>query len=398
MPLYRYEAVDRKGRKLKATVEAADYDAVKAELRTRGLTPLSIEAGERGRRGLGLGRVTQKDLLTFTQELGSLLEAGLPIDKALYTLSVHTEKEAFRSILREVYIDLQRGLALSQALEKHRVFPQIYVNMVKAGEAGGFLEVVMKRLAAFLETSTSFREEIVSALIYPILLTFVSGLAVAVLMIYVVPRFTVIFEDMGQALPAPTQLLMDISHAFVAYWWAGAIAIVAIGLLSRTYFRTTEGRLAWDAFKLRVPMVRELTMKFVIARFSRTFGTLLQSGVPILEAARISREVAGNTAVSERLKGIEEGVSRGKGLYAPISESGVFPPVVTQMIAVGEEAGRLEETFILIAGRYESESRALVKRVVSVIEPALILVMGGVVGFIVISMLVAVFSINEIPI
>jgi general secretion pathway protein F len=396
MPLYTYEASDGAGKKVRASVEAADENALKTELRKRGLIPLTISASER-RLPFRFERITKKDLLIFTQELGSLLESGLPIDRALYVLSEHSEKPPMRSVIKEVYIDIQRGQSLSQALSRHGIFPRLYVNMIKAGESGGILDAVIKRLSAFLETTASFREEIISALIYPILLTAIGGAAVAVLMLYVVPRFASIFEDMGQALPLPTMILMGISRTFASYWWAGALGLLVLIVLGRGYVKTTEGRALLDTMKLRVPIIRGLHMKFVIARFTRTLGTLLQSGVPILEAIRISREVVGNEVVSERLKAIEDGVRRGRGVYAPLSESSVFPPVVTQMIAVGEEAGRLEETFLLVAERFEGESRALIKRTVSLIEPALILLMGIVVGFIVVSMLLAVFSINEIP-
>jgi general secretion pathway protein F len=269
--------------------------------------------------------------------------------------------------------------------------------MVRAGETGGILEQVLRRLAGFLETSVAFRDEIASALIYPILLTSVGGAAVTVLMIYVVPKFAQIFTDMGQALPGPTKMLMDTSDALVSYWWliAGALALAVAAV--RTYVRTEEGRLFMDGLKTRLPVISALHMKVVIARFSRTLGTLLQSGVPILDAISISRAVVGNEVVSRRLKDLEDGVRKGRGLSAPLKASGVFPSIVAQMIAVGEEGGRLEETLMLVAERFEAESRRLIKSTVGLIEPALILLMGLVVGFIVISMLMAVFSINEIP-
>lgn len=397
MPLFSYEAADSSGKKVRASLEAADETTLKAELRAKGLTPLSISPFTQ-KKGFTFQRITKKDLLVFTQELGSLLESGLPIDRALYTLSEHSEKESFRAVIKEIYVDIQRGQSLSQAMSRHKVFPALYVNMIKAGEAGGILEVVIKRLSAFLETTSAFRDEIVSALIYPILLTLVGGLAVSVLMFYVIPKFAVIFEDMGQALPLPTLMLLTASSFFVSYWWAFLGAGAALTIMLRGYAKTAEGRVFIDSLKLRAPVVRTLHMKFVIARFSRTLGTLLQSGVNILNAIRISREVVGNDVVSDRLRAMEEGVKRGRGVFQPLGESGVFPPVVVQMIAVGEEAGRLEETFLIVAERFEAESRSLIKRTVSLVEPALILFMGAIVGLIVISMLLAVFSINEIPI
>jgi general secretion pathway protein F len=396
MPVYSYEAADRAGRRVRASLEAPDEAALKGELSKKGLTPLSIKAVEKRR--LSLKRVTKKDLLTFTQELGSLLESGLPIDRALYVLSEHAEKETLRAVIRQVYIDIQRGQSLSMALSKHKLFPRVYVNMVRAGEVGGILDQVLRRLAAFIETTVAFREEIISALIYPLLLTGVGGLAVAVLMLYVVPKFAQIFEDVGQALPLPTMVLMATSNWLLSYWWLMAALAVGGPLLIGSYARTAEGKLFIDGLKLRLPVVSGIHMKLVIARFARTLGTLLQSGVPILDAITVSKEVVGNDVIEARLGGLEDGVRKGRGVSSPLNELGVFPPIVSEMIAVGEEAGRMEETFLLVAERFESESRSAIRRTVGLIEPAMILMMGLIVGFIVISMLMAVFSIHEIPI
>ncbi|MDA8106090.1 MAG: type II secretion system F family protein [Nitrospiraceae bacterium] len=397
MPLYVYEAVDSSGRKIRESASYSDESTLKSSLREKGLMPLSIRMSESKEISF-FDRVTSKDLLTFTQELGNLLDSGLPIDRALYVLSEHSEKKALRAIIREVYVDIQKGNSLSYAMGKHKIFPRVYVNMIKAGETGGILETVIKRLVSFLETTISFKQEIISALIYPVLLTVVGGLAVAVLMLYVIPRFSKIFTDMGQALPLPTIVLIRVSEAFASYWWVVLTAVGAAVIMVRGYVKTAEGRAYIDGLKLKLPVLRKLSMKLIISRFSRTFGTLLQSGVPIIEAIRISREVVDNEMIAKRLAVVEEGVSKGRGMSQPLRESGVFPAIVTQMVTVGEEAGRLEETFLLIAERFEVETKDLIKRFVSLFEPALILVMGSVVGFIVISMLIGIFSINEIPI
>jgi general secretion pathway protein F len=396
MPFYTYEAVDSSGRKIRESASFSDETSLKETLRKKGLIPLSIRISAPKELSI-FERVTTKDLLTFTQELGNLLDSGLPIDRALYVLAEHSEKKSFRAILREVYIDIQKGNTLSYAMGRRKVFPKVYVNMIKAGEAGGILETVIKRLVVFLETTITFREEITSAMIYPILLTTVGGLAVAVLMLYVIPNFSKIFTDMGQALPLPTVLLINASNAFAAYWWAGLAVIVTAALLVRNYAKSAEGKAYIDNVKLRIPFVKKLSMRLIISRFSRTLGTLLQSGVPIIEAIRISRDVVDNETVSRKLIAIEEGIGKGRGISLPLRESGIFPAIVTQMVTVGEEAGRLEETFLLIAERFEAETKSLIKRFVSLFEPALILIMGLIVGFIVISMLIGIFSINEIP-
>lgn len=397
MPLYQYEAVDSSGKKIKESISSSDEEALKATLRGMGLIPLSIKASAAKETSF-FQKITSKDMLVFTQELGNLLDSGLPIDRALYVLSEHSEKKAFRSVIKEIYIDIQRGNTLSSAMGKHKVFPRLYINMIKAGEAGGILEVVIKRLVAFLETTITFREELVSALIYPILLVVVGGLAVAVLMLFVIPKFSQIFTDMGQALPLPTQMLIKASQLFSGYWWVLIGGLVLFVVLVRAYVRTEEGKAYMDAATLKVPVLKKLAMKFIISRFARTFGTLLQSGVPILEAIRVSKDVVDNDAISKKLVTLEEGVSKGRGISVPLKESGVFPPIFNQMVAVGEEAGRLEETFLLIAERFEVETKNLIKRFVSIFEPALILIMGVIVGMIVISMLLGIFSINEMPI
>jgi len=399
MPLYDYEAVEPSGRKIRASVDAQDETSLKEDLKRKGLIPISIKAvRQKEPLGLGFRTITRKDILRFTHELGSLLESGVPIDRALLILSEHSESAQMRRAVRAIYLDIQRGLSLSQALAAQGSFPRLYVNMIRAGEAGGILEPVIRRLSAFLEMTQSFRDEVISALIYPVLLTIVGGLAIAVLMIYVVPRFAQIFEDMGQALPAPTLLLLNISAFFASYWWVGLGGIILFFALIRAYSRTQEGRLLIDGLKLRLPVAKTIHMKFVVSRFARTLGTLMESGVPILEAIRISREVVGNEVISEKLSALEDGVRKGRGVAVSLRESEVFPPLVVQMIAVGEESGRLEETFLRVADRFEIETRTLIKRAVNLLEPAMIFFMGIVVGFIVISMLIAVFSINEIPI
>lgn len=395
MPLYSYEAVSRDGKKSSDVTEADSEVALKEKLFAEGLTPLTIAPVER-RESFTLTRVNNKDLLTFTDELANLLESGLPLDRALYVLSVHSEKPAMRELLGQVYVDIQRGQSLSQALARHKPFPRLYINMIRAGEVGGDLEVSAKRLSQFLATSVAFQEEVTSALIYPLLLTSVGGMAVMVLLLFVVPRLALIFKDMGQALPASTLLLLNVSSFLQHYWWALILAVAFSVVALRAYIATAEGQALADQLKIKIPLLRTLQIKIIIARFARTLGTLLQSGVPILEAIQVSRAVVGNSVVSRSLEALEDGVRSGRGISGPLKECGVFPPIVAQMIAVGEEAGRVEQTFLSVAERFEGESKGLITRAIRLFEPALILVMGLIVGFIVISLLMAVFSINDI--
>jgi general secretion pathway protein F len=395
--MYVYEAADRSGKKVSARIEASDPEQVKLQLREQGLMPLNIKVAS-ARRNLFAGRLTRKDLLVFTQELGNLLESGLPVDRAIFVLAEHSEKDAMRGVLQDVYKDLQRGQSLSQAMGRHRVFPKLYINMIHAGEIGGTMDEVIKRLAGFLDTTVQFQEEVATAMIYPALLTLVGGVSVIFIMTFVVPRFAQMFKDMGQGLPTPTLVLMSISSFFASYWWLLLGGLAAAIIVLRSYASTTEGRLFVDNLKLNIPLIRRVHMQLVIARFARTLGTLLKSGVPVLEAIRISRGVIGNEILSEKLAALEVGVEKGRGVAGPLKEARVFPSIVGQIIGVGEEAGRLEEAFLNVAARFESESTNMIKRTVNMIAPAIILFMALIVGFIVISMLLAVFSINEIPV
>jgi general secretion pathway protein F len=396
MPLYVYEAADQSGNKVKDTLEAAGEAGVKEYLKEQGLLPLSIRETGKGR-GIFILKVSRKDLLDFTQELGNLLESGMPIDKAVHALSVYSGSPSMRAVLHQVYADLQRGQSLSQALSRHREFSALYVNMIKAGEAGGALEASVTRLAEFLEASVAFREEVRSAIVYPVFLTIITSLAVAFLMIYVVPQFMGMLESAGQEPPMSMMALVRLSGFIAAYWWAILGASAAAILAGERYIRTPEGRRLLDTVKLRLPLLGGLHSKTLTARFARTLGTLIQSGVPILEAIKVSRDVIGNSVVSGRLDSLVEGVSKGRGVSVPLRESRAFPPIVVQVVSVGEEAGRLDNAFMKVADRFEAESRRTIKRLMSVLPTLLIVAMAIAVGFIVYSLLMTVLSVNDIP-
>ena len=391
-----YEAADKSGRKHKDTFEAAGIAGVKEYLMEQGFVPLSIREARRSR-AIFFSGISQRDLLDFTQELGDLLESGMPIDKAVYVLSTHSGKAAMRDVLGDVYKDLQRGQPLSGALARHSVFPPVYVNMIKAGEAGGILESVIARLGVFLEGSVSFREEIRSAIMYPAALTVIILGAVGFLMAYVVPQFMEMFASTGQAPPLSMQILLSISGIVASWWWAMLLALAGALVGAERYSRTPSGAIVFDNLKLKLPMTGSLHVRAYTSRFPRTMGTLLQSGVPILEAIRISREVIGNGVVAGKLDSLLEGVSKGRGVSTPLRESGVFPPIVVQMVTVGEEAGTLDNAFIKVADRFEADSRHRIKRIMTVLPIALVLVMALVVGFIALSLFTTIYSINDIP-
>lgn len=404
METYQYQAADRTGKIVTGTMEDTDERAIIDRLQEMGLFPMEVKRQEIGSElvkpvKIIIGKsIRLKDVMTFTQQLGALLEAGLPLDRSLAILSEVTERDRMKEVIKNVLSDIRGGNALSDSLARHpKVFPPLYTNMVKAGEAGGVLESVIARLADYLENSQRLKEEIRSALIYPSLLTFVGGGAVIFLLTFVVPRFTLIFREMGQNLPVPTRILLSLSNGIRDYWWLilGLVLIIFFGL--RSYRKTEAGRSWWDAWILRLPLFGPLLQKIAISRFARTLGTLLRSGVPILQALSIVKDSIGNEVIAKSTVTIREEVKRGKGIARPLRDSGVFPPLSVHMMVVGEETGNLDEMLIKVADRYDTETRIAVRRMISLLEPGMILFMGLVVGFIVVAILLAIFSVNEMP-
>ena len=400
---YLYKATTLSGQTVEGSMEGKDEKMVVQNLHQLGYIPIRIvstdETGEPSRLFSFLPwRVGIKNLLTFTQEFSTLLSAGLPIDRSLRLLGTLTENVRLREAVREVLKQIEGGSSLADSLTHHpRIFPRLYINMVRAGESGGFLETILSRLVKYLQTTKEIREYLVSVMIYPIILTFVSGLSVAILVTFVIPRFARIFSDMGQAIPLPTQIMLFISQSVRDYWWigAGVGALIYLGL--RTYNQKEERKWRWDRFKLRWIAIGSLIKKVEVARFSRTLGTLLQSGVPILPALNLVQEISQNLAIARSIAHIHDRLREGKGISKALEETGIFPPLAVHLIGVGEETGRLDEMLIKVADTYDEYVQNTVKRLVSMLEPMIILVMGAIVGFIVISMLLAIFSINEIP-
>ena len=401
MPVFIYRAADRRGQTVDGVMEAADARAVVERLHREAYFPIrDAPHGERTgwlRLG-GAGRVGQQDLLTFTQQLATLFEAGLPLDRALAILE-ELASARLKPLVSDLLHSVRGGSSLSDALAKHHPHPfsRLYINMVRAGEKGGVLEVSLRRLAEFLEARAQFRDAIVSALAYPLVITTVGAGAIVFLMTFVIPRFATIFADMGQTIPWPTQMLLWISAAVQSYWWVGVVVILAGVMLWRTWTGTPEGRLQWDHTMLTLPIAGRLTMKIETARFARTLGTMLKSGVPVLGAMTVVGDMMSNLAVGRAVERVADGVKRGGTLAAGMSEHGRFPPFAMHMVRVGEETGRLEDMLLKVADTFESEVRTDLKRVISLLEPAIILAMGVVVAFIVVAMLLAIFSINEIP-
>lgn len=405
MPVFAYRAADRAGRTVDGVMEAYDASAVVERLHREDYFPLRVEPAEgRGwlaRLGQGVGgtRVPAKDVLAFTQQLATLVEAGLPLERALVVLGDLAEGRRLGQIVRDVTQSVRAGSTLADALARHqpRPFPRLYVNTVRAGERGGVLEHALRRVADHLEAGRELREAVVSALIYPALLLAVGVAAVAFLLTFVLPRFAVIFSDLGQTLPLPTRVLLAASEGAVAYWWAAAIAVLAAALAWQVAWRSDAGRLLIDGWLLALPLVGELLRRLEVGRAVRTLGTLLSAGVPLLSALDVAQEGAGNRVVAGALGAVHAGVKRGEGLARPMADAGVFPALAVHMVRVGEETGRLDEMLGRLATAYEREIRVAVRRVVATLEPAIIVVLGVVVLGIVLGILLAILSVNELP-
>ena len=401
---YLYKATTLSGQTVEGAMDGKDEEAIIHSLHQLGYIPIRIVSPEEKGTGLRLPsflrqRVGVKNLLTFTQELSTLISAGLPLDRSLGILGTVTENGTLREAVKDVLRRVEGGNSLAEALANHsRIFPKLYINMVKAGESGGFLETILSRLAQYLQSSKEIRDHLISVMIYPLILTLVTGVSITVLVTFVIPRFARLFSDIKQAIPLPTQIVLTFSQLVKGYWWAGAGAVVLIYLGLKAYKKDEERRWRWDRYKLRWAVVGDLIKKVEVARFARTLGTLLQSGVSILPAFNLVKEISQNVAISRSIAHVHDRLREGKGISKSMDETGVFPPLAIHMINVGEETGTLDQMLIKVAEAYEEGVRTAVKRFVSLLEPLIILVMGGIILFIVVSILWAILSVNDLPI
>jgi general secretion pathway protein F len=378
-------------------IEAVDEKTAVEQLKNTGLIPLEIKAP--GSRGF-LSRIriwtARKELTAFTTELSTLLAAGLPLDRCLNILADITDR-GMREMVQALLTSIREGGSFSDALQKHpEIFPRIYVNMVRAGEAGGVLDVVLEKLNEFLESEEELRDHVFSAMIYPTILAVTGGISIIILLTFVLPRFSAIFNDLGNSLPLATQILLGASEMLRSYGWFFLILFIAAVPISKIYIASDQGRLHWDGLKLL--LMKDLIVKLETARFCRTLGTLLTSGVPLLQALNNAKDVIGNRIIASSIEAVAKGAKEGKGISAPLSVAGVFPPLALSMVKVGEETGQLDRMLIQIAVTYEKILKQAVKRFMAILEPAMIMLMGLIIGFIVISMLLAVFSIADLPV
>jgi general secretion pathway protein F len=397
MPAYSYSSTTKEGVIMDGVIEAHDEKSALNMLKNSGVIPLTIKLQKKSFSIENFGfKSAKNEVPTFTTELYALLGAGLPLDRSLNILAEITENKKMKEIISSILRSIREGSTFSDALEKHpHIFSGLYVSMIRAGEAGGVLGVVLEKLIDFLESSKELKDHVFSALIYPAILVVTGILSIIVLVTYVLPKFSVIFHDLGTQLPLPTQILIAVSNFIIATWWIIILIIIAGGFVFKNYIKTEKGRYNWDALKIKI--MGDVILKLETARFCRTLGALLRSGVPLLQAIKNAKDIVGNYVISSALDKISSGIKKGQGIAKPLSDAKIFPHLALSMIKVGEETGQLDTMLLKIADTYEKSLKVSIKRFVSFLEPALILGMGLLTGFIVISMLMAIFSITDIP-
>ena len=400
MPVFTYRATTFEGSIIEGVIDAPDERAAAERLKNSGVIPLKVLSAEQGKKkpfNVSFRIRRQKDqVLTFTTELSALLGAGLPIDRSLNILGEISADQEMKGVINEILRSIREGGSFSDALQKHpSMFSTIYVNMVRAGEAGGILDAVLDQLNEFLESAKELKESVVSAMIYPSILVLTGGISIIVLMTYILPRFSVIFDELGGSLPLATKLLLAVSSFLSSFWWLFLLAAAGLVIGLRVYFRTEDGRNARDRLLLR--LTGELIRKLETARFARTLGTLIKSGVPMLQALGNAKDVISNRAIAQAIDAVMKGAREGRGIAVPLTQTNAFPQLALSMIKVGEETGQLDIMLLKVAQTYEKSLRVEIRRFMGFLEPAMILIMGTVIGFIVISMLMAIFSITELP-
>jgi len=399
---FHFRAVNAEGKSRSGTLTGENDKDVARELRKQGLTPVYVgleqnKSFEFELPDFGGGR--KKEVLFFTTELTTLLNSGIPVDRALQISTELTEKPAFRMVILDVLRVLKGGRSLADSLATHpKYFTDLYVNMVRAGEASGSLGVIFERLSEFEKTRDELRGYIISSMVYPALLSLVGAGSVFVLMNFVVPRFAQVFEQGNIPMPVPTRIMIEVSRYTQAYAPIG-LGLLAVGIIAfMTYIRAPDGRLWWDGFRLRIPLLGDALRKAETARFARAMGTLIANSVPLVQSLSISGAIMNNKRISNSLNSVAQGVKRGEGIAAPLKRTGEFPPLAAHLLSVGEETGKLDQMFLRMADVYEADTRAAIRRFTSLFEPLIILFMGLIIGALVISLLLAISSINEVAV
>ena len=404
MPVFVWDGKTAQGKILKGEMEAASQDAVFARLRSQRIQPIPARVREKGK-GLekeftipGFGaKVSAHDVMLFTRQFATMIDAGLPIVQGLDILSQQSENKAFRITVRTIKQDVEGGFTLADALKKHpKIFDDLYVNMVAAGEVGGVLNTILNRIAMFIEKSARLKSKVKGAMIYPATIVVVAVSVVTVLLLFVIPVFAELYGGMGKALPAPTQITINISNFFRAYFMYLAGAIVGIVVALKMYYKTAQGRFTIDGLLLKLPIMGDLIRKVAVARFSQNMSILLTSGVPILDGLAITAKTAGNKVVEKAIMNARISISQGRTVAEPLTESKIFPPMVCQMVAIGENTGALDAMLKKVADFYEEEVDNAVANLTSLMEPLIMVVLGVILGGLVISMYLPIFQLGSL--
>ena len=402
MPQFAYKAKKDDGSVVTGTLQAESERSALDSLGRMGVFPLEI-ASRDDREGTAAAgprqverRLKSADVALFTRQLADLLKAGVPLNRALGTLQRQSSNLRLSQMVEEIGRQVASGASLHEALARFpKVFSNLYVGMVKAGETGGFLEDVLHRLSTFIEKDQELRSRVSSALAYPILLIVIGSFAVAFLMVFFIPRFSAIFQKMGDNLPLPTQIVMGVSYFMRDQWMLVFLGVVVLIVTWTQVAATVTGRRFVDRLKIRLPLFGDIVKKNAVSRFARTLGTLLKSGVPILSGLSISREAMANVVLMDDVDEASAGVKQGRGLAEILRKSRYFPAMVVDMIAVGEEGGNLDEVLVTVADSYDLQVERAIRVFIALFEPALLVVMASLVGFIVISMLLPVFTLSS---
>jgi len=408
MPNFQYEAMNSEGKAVRDTLVARDTDDAITKIRALNLFPTRVKeivqkggrgaaAGRRARKGpITIGGVRNKDLTGFTRQLSTLTDAGIPVVRSLNILEEQMRPCALKNIVGSVAGDVESGNSLSEAMSGYpKAFDELYVNMVKAGETGGVLDVVLQRLAEFREKATRLKRRIIGAMVYPIAVIFFASVILTFIIIWIIPTFTKLFEEMEIDLPVPTRVLLSTSTFIVANWWVLPLFPVGVFVLYKLFRSTRLGKETTDWVKFHVPIFGAIVRKGAISRFTRTFGTLISSGVPILEALNISRDTAGNALLASAIGDVHDSIREGEPIAVPLSQTKVCDEMVVNMIDVGEETGNLDSMLIRIADNYDEQVDVAVESMTSLMEPIMIISLGLIVGFIVVSLFMPLIEIMK---
>ncbi len=392
MPVFVYEGKLANGSIKKGELEAENKNAAQAQLRRQRITPTKLKAKPKEIVLFEKG-VKTKEVVIFTRQFATMINAGLPLVQCLDILGSQAENPAFKKIILQIKTDVEGGTTFADALSRHpKVFDNLYVNLVAAGEIGGVLDVVLNRLAQYMEKNEALKAKVKGAMTYPIIVLAVAFLVVAILMIFVIPTFKDMFTQFGSTLPGPTQLVVDLSNFFRTKWWVMLLVIVAIIVGFKYAKKQERSRLELDKLALKLPIFGPLIKKVAVAKFTRTLGTMITSGVPIMDGLEITAKTAGNKVVENGIIEVRKAISEGKSMAEPLQETGIFPGMVVQMIAVGEATGALDQMLTKIADFYDEEVDTAVEALTSALEPLLMVFLGGVIGFVVVAMYLPIFK------